>query len=306
MNFKEMLKAKLAEQEALINKAITENRAMTPEEQAANDALEIEITNLEKTILAQAAMEARIAANKEPVNEPLYAQPKSASSVTDITREIFGSVGGYFQAVHKSKNESEYGEKLAKLNTEVLKVSNAAGMNESTPADGGVLVGTDVSTVLLEKAYETGKLVSRAFKLKISQGSNSTSILAADDSSRVSGSRYGGVTAYWQGEAEKMLASKLKHSTIDLKLKNLNALIYVTNDNLEDASQLESIIMKRFPEEFGFKLDESIINGTGAGMPLGISKSGSLVEVPKEVGQVAKTSSKCTQDLTEIHQPLYG
>jgi len=276
-------------QEAIVNKALTENRAMTTDEQASYDALEVEIMNLEKSIEAQTKIDARAAANKTPVNEPLFAQPKNQNSVTDITREIFGSVGGYFQAVHKSKNEAEYGEKLAKLNSEVLKIANAAGMNESTPADGGVLVGTDVSTVLLAKAYETGKLVSKAFKLSISQGANALSLPVLDETSRVNGSRYGGIQMYWQGEADKMLGTKPKMGTVDMKLKDLNGLVYVTNDLLDDASALESWIMKKFPEEAGFKLDDAIINGTGAGMPLGISKSGALSKVTKEVGQVSKT-----------------
>lgn len=289
MNFKEMMKAALAAQESILNKAITENRAMTTEEQAANDALEIEITNLEKSILAQEKIDARTVAHKAPVNEPLYPQPKTQNSVTDITREIFGSVGGYFQAVHKSKNESEYGEKLAKLNSEVLKIANAAGMNETTPADGGVLVGTDVSTVLLAKAYETGKLVSKAFKIPISQGSNALSLPMLVETSRADGSRYGGIQMYWQGEADKMLGTKPKMGTVEMKLKDLNGLVYVTNDLLEDASALEAWIMKKFPEEAGFKLDDAIINGTGAGMPLGISKSGALIKVAKEAAQPAKT-----------------
>jgi HK97 family phage major capsid protein len=284
-----MLKAKMVEQEALVNKAIAENRAMSTEEQASYDALEIEIKNLEKSIEAQAKIEARALENKNAVNEPLYAQPKGQSSVTDITREIFGSVGGYFQAVHKSKNESEYGEKLAKLNSEVIKISNAAGMNETTPADGGVLVGTDVSTVLLAKAYETGKLVSKAFKLPLSQGSNAISLPVLDETSRVNGSRYGGIQMYWQGEAAQITGTKPKLGTVDMKLKDLNGLVYVTNDLLDDASALESWIMKKFPEEAGFKLDDAIINGTGAGMPLGVSKSGALIVVAKEVGQLANT-----------------
>jgi len=289
MNFKEMLKAKMAEQEAIVNKALTENRAMTIEEQASYDALEIEITNLEKTIEAEAKLAARAAASKEPINTPLFAQPKNPASVTDITREIFGSVGGYFQAVHKVKNEPEYGEKLAKLNSEVLKISNAAGMNESTPSDGGVLVGTDVSSVLLAKAYETGKLVSKAFKMPISKNSNSMSLPVIDETSRVNGSRYGGIQMYWEGEAAKMTGTKPKMGSVDMKLRNLNGLVYVTDDLLEDAASLEAWIMKKFPEEAGFKLDDAIINGTGAGMPLGISKSGALIKVAKEAGQAAKT-----------------
>lgn len=289
MNFKEMLKAALAKQEAIINGALTESRAMTTEEQVSYDALEVEIANLEKSIEAEAKMAARAAANNAPVNEPLYPQPKGRDSMENITREIFGSVGGYFQAVHKSKNESEAVEKLAKLNSEVLKIANAAGMNESTPADGGVLVGTDVSTVLLAKAYETGKLVSKAFKLPISQNSNSISLPTLEETSRVNGSRYGGIQMYWQGEAEKMTGTKPKMGSVDMKLKDLNGLVYVTNDLLEDASSLEAWIMKKYPEEGGFKLDDAIINGTGAGMPKGISKSGALIVVQKEAGQAANT-----------------
>jgi HK97 family phage major capsid protein len=54
---------------------------------------------------------------------------------------------------------------------------------------------------------------------------------------------------YWDGEADLMTGSKPKMGTIDLKLKNLNGLVYVTNDLLEDASALEAWIMKKFPEE---------------------------------------------------------
>ncbi|GAB6172971.1 hypothetical protein JCM15765_24490 [Paradesulfitobacterium aromaticivorans] len=47
--------------------------------------------------------------------------------------------------------------------------------------------------------------------------------------------------------------------------------------------------MQGFSEEFGFKVDDAIINGTGAGMPLGILNSKALVTVPKEAGQAAGT-----------------
>lgn len=47
--------------------------------------------------------------------------------------------------------------------------------------------------------------------------------------------------------------------------------------------------MQGFSEEFGFKVDDAIINGTGAGMPVGILNSKALVTVPKEPGQAAGT-----------------
>ena len=47
--------------------------------------------------------------------------------------------------------------------------------------------------------------------------------------------------------------------------------------------------MDGFSEEFGFKVDDALINGNGAGQPLGILSSNCLVTVAKESGQAAST-----------------
>lgn len=49
------------------------------------------------------------------------------------------------------------------------------------------------------------------------------------------------------------------------------------------------MISNAFVSEFGFLLDDAIINGTGAGQPLGILNGGSLVTVSKESGQKSVT-----------------
>lgn len=295
MNRQELLQRKaqlLAQMKALVALASKENRDLNETEQQQYDTSKAEVLKADNQLKKLDEIEALENENVPAVVEnefKVHAQAKNPESAESITRKIFGSVGGYFQAVHKSKNESEYAEKLAKLNTEVIKITNAAGMNESAPADGGVLVGTDVSTILLEKAYETGKLASKAFKVPMSQKSNSISLPTIDESSRANGSRYGGIQMYWQGEADKITGSKPKLGNVDIKLKDLNGLVYVTQDLLDDAAALEAWIMKKFPEEAGFKLDDAIINGTGAGMPLGISKSGALILIPKEINQAPKT-----------------
>ena len=40
-----------------------------------------------------------------------------------------------------------------------------------------------------------------------------------------------------------------------------------------------------FAEEFGFKIDDVILNGTGSGQPLGILNSPALVTVEKKTGR---------------------
>jgi HK97 family phage major capsid protein len=66
-------------------------------------------------------------------------------------------------------------------------------------------------------------------------------------------------------------------------------LCYATDELLDDASALEGVIRSSFASEFGFLLDDAIINGLGTGQPLGILNAGCLVSVSKETGQKAST-----------------
>jgi HK97 family phage major capsid protein len=74
-----------------------------------------------------------------------------------------------------------------------------------------------------------------------------------------------------------------------LVLKKLTGLCYATEELLEDTGMLETIITEGFTEEFGYKIDEAILYGTGAGQPLGIMNSGAVITVPKVTGQAAGT-----------------
>ncbi len=163
------------------------------------------------------------------------------------------------------------------------------GLGETIPSDGGFLVQKDFAAKLLKKAHETGKLVKYVNKKPISRNSNGVTMNAVDETSRANGSRWGGVQMYWEGEADSVTASKPKFRPMKLELKKLTGAYYATEEILADTVALGSFMMDAFSEEFGFKLDDAIINGTGAGMPLGILNSGALVSVLKQTGQAATT-----------------
>lgn len=74
-----------------------------------------------------------------------------------------------------------------------------------------------------------------------------------------------------------------------MELKKLIGLCWATDELVEDAALLETVIREGFKEEFGFKLDDAILNGTGAGMPLGVLNSPCLVTASMETGQPAAT-----------------
>lgn len=167
--------------------------------------------------------------------------------------------------------------------------ARAMGLEEGTPSLGGFLVQKDYAAGLISKAHETSILFNRVRKIPISANSNGLKLKHIDETSRANGSRWGGVQAYWEEESGTKTASKPKFGMMELSLKKLIGLCYTTDELLQDASALGAVISQGFAEEFGFKLDDSIINGTGAGQPLGILNAACLVTVAKESGQTATT-----------------
>lgn len=165
----------------------------------------------------------------------------------------------------------------------------ATGLNETIGSDGGFLVQQDFSQMLLNETFETAVIAPTCADVTISTGSNSIKVPGVDETSRATGSRFGGIRGYWADEAEEKTASAPKFRKIELTLHKLVGLCYSTDELLDDAAALGQFIQRAFPNEFGFLVDDAIINGTGAGMPLGILNAGCLVSVAKEAGQAADT-----------------
>lgn len=178
---------------------------------------------------------------------------------------------------------------LGALNAWYSVQAAAQGANELVGSEGGFLVQTDFSSELLRLVHETGQLSRRANRKPIGPNANGLKLNAIDESSRADGSRWGGVRAYWTAEAGSLTGSKPKYSQFELTLQKLTGLYYPTDELLADTTALGEFAGEAFVEEFGFKLDDAIVRGTGAGMPLGWLNSGGTVSVAKETGQAAAT-----------------
>ena len=215
----------------------------------------------------------------------------------DITRKV--TADPEIKVVKDAGDQpfSSLGEQLMAVKTATLtsgrvmdaRLKAPTGLSEGIPADGGFLVQTDFASMLLEKTFASSDLLSRVFKMPISANSNSIKIPAVSDASRADGSRFGGIRAYWMNEAGSKTASAPTFKQVALELKKLVGYTTCTDELLEDAPALESWIMQAFAKEFDFKLADAIINGDGAGKPLGILNSPCLVTVTAETGQGAST-----------------
>lgn len=174
----------------------------------------------------------------------------------------------------------------AKPSARLLKSQKApSGMSEGVPADGGFLVQEDISMALMKPVYETGSLLSKVRRFEISGQANSMVMFGVNETSRATGSRYGGVQGYWMAEAEEKTASHPTFRKIRLELQKVAALCWATDELLQDAALVGQVIGEAARNELTFFAENAIINGTGVGQPLGILSSPCLVSQAAEALQ---------------------
>ena len=161
------------------------------------------------------------------------------------------------------------------------------GMSTAIGAEGGVSVLPEFSTEILTRVY-SNDIFSRTDNYQV--GGNSMTFPKDAEESRVTGSRSGGLRAYWIGEGDPMTGSKPNLGELELKLNKVAVLIYLTEELIQDNSMaLESYVNKKVTQELEFVIGDSIINGDGVKKPNGILNSGARVTVAKESGQAANT-----------------
>jgi len=247
---------------------------------------------LEAKVTAMAGKVGEVEAMKSQLDAIERAVAKQADGQRggEAAKPVYKSLGEQLMDVvtmaHPDKSRAEYTAAAQRL-AQVKAVATGAG--ESVPADGGFLVQKDYAGVLDQGAIATGILSSRCFKVPVSANSNGIKTNVMNETSRANGSRYGGIQVYWAAEAATVTKSKPTFRQLELNLHKLMGLFYATDELLQDAAAMTAMVNKWFPMEFGFKIDDAIINGTGAGQPLGIMNSGCLVTVAKEGAQGADT-----------------
>lgn len=195
----------------------------------------------------------------------------------------FRSLGEQLKAVANAALNPHMVDERLKAQKAVL------GANEGQSSDGGYLVQQDFSSEIFKVAHDSGVIASRARRTSVGANANGLKINAIDETSRANGSRWGGVRGYWLSEGGTLTATQPKLRQMEWNLKKLGALMYATDELLQDTTALGNIMQMAASEELAFMLDDSLLNGTGAGMPLGVLNAPVLVSVAKEVGQAAAT-----------------
>lgn len=226
-----------------------------------------------KTLVAEASTAAAKAAVEEYRKSEPATVKAGVSVITDEADQPWKSAGEFFMAV---KDAALYPRK-----TDVRLTRKATGLSEGVPADGGYLVDTPIANGIWERMYGVGSLLSRFPNIAVGPNANGLVINAVDETSRVAGSRWGGVRGYWMAEGGTKTASKPTFRQVTLKLNKVAALVYATDELLQDAVALEGWINRTVPEELRFMVEDAYIEGDGVGKPLGIMNQPSLIAVSR-------------------------
>lgn len=242
-------------------------------------------------------LQGNIAKYDEVLNPPRRTQvdsgrPSVSAAAAKETQKLFANLGEQMLAVHAAANPGRFGnysvdERLASL--------APAGNQTGVDSDGGYLVQKDFSSTILKRMYEMGAVLSRVNRVGVS--GNGLKIPVVAETSRATGSRYGGIQVYRVGEGNSGTYTRPKLAMIELTLKKLMALYTCTDELLADAPAMAQLAQQAVSEEFTFKIENEIFRGTGAGEMLGFLNSPALVTVTEGDAAVDQITSQNVRDM---------
>jgi HK97 family phage major capsid protein len=192
----------------------------------------------------------------------------------------FRSFGEFLQAVARAGADS--------ISHDSRLVRAPKGLNETDPTGGGFAVPSTYIESMVGSIYADSVIAPRCMQLETDRPADAQ-MPGIDETSRVDGSRWGGASAYWGVESDTVPSSLPRWRSINFSAGKLFAICVATNELLADAPMLGSYVEAAFVSELGFKLDAAILNGDGAGLPLGIMNSPALITVAKKTGQAGAT-----------------
>lgn len=262
---------------ALVKAKIIEEKSVDPDVKAFDDKVTEFKDSITKTV--NTAITAAIKKVSDGVQLQVVSEPIQRS-----VRAVFGDWGVFAKDV---KQFSAGGAMTKNLETytkfreeEMATIKAVSGHSELVAEDGGLLVPVEMSAEIFKKAFPEGDLTSRLDNRQIN--GNAIEYNAIVEDSRATGSRHGGVTGYWMGEADQFTSSKAKWKKIAFKLEKLGVFCFVTDELLEDGSlSLEQELNQLAAAEIRFLVNDALINGTGLKQPKGILNSSALISITR-------------------------
>lgn len=176
------------------------------------------------------------------------------------------------------------------------------GQIQGIGSEGGFLLQSETSMDMMTHGFNNNVILPKVQKRTLT-GSESLEIIGIDETSRADGSRGGGVRVYTDAELSQITSSMTKFQKIKLAPERLTGLYYASDKILMNATFLGQEMRQLFAEEFAFKTQDLVMEGTGAGQAQGIKNADCTISVDAEAGQLAGTI--VTENVLNMFQRFY-
>lgn len=209
----------------------------------------------------------------------IYTDPlRGFRSAADFARSVRNSIVSPSQADPRLMVVQR--ESLGNPIPQSTQVGAVTYLNEGNAADSGWAVPPQIRDAIWEVAYGGDDVVNM---VAWEPTSSNTVEYEADETMPWTAS---GVSALWRTEAAAMTASKpVAPQPRVVRVNELYAFITATDELLEDAPRLESILTKRAGRAINWTASEALMTGNGVGKPLGWLNSPAAISVAKESAQ---------------------
>lgn len=295
-HFRDLAAQKVREAQALQAKADEEERTLSEEERARIESLLKEAEDAQ----AEAERRYKLECFVDRLEEPVPAKsrisqpgelPPALDPVPAVARDRkeegklgWRNFGEFALAVRDASTPSR-----ARFDERLRIAAAASGLQQAVGSEGGFLIPPTFSVDIWDRLNDPAQSLLALTDNYTVEGESLT-FPANAETSRATGSRYGGIRGYWIAEAEQITKSTPKFRQVKIEPHELAVLVYVTEKLLRNSpTALEQYLSRAASDEINFLIGDAIVNGTGAGQPLGILKSGALVTVSAQAGQAADT-----------------
>lgn len=234
---------------------------------AIGEAVGAQLNNFQKGLSDNLTEFLEQIANRGELKDAGYVAPDSETDHAETK-----SFGDWLLAV---KNNN------TKRLKEVYKSQKA--LAEGSGTSGGYLVPEEFQARLMAIADANGIIRPRASVIPV--GSESGVLPALDISQDLSSTTgatafAGGVVASWGAEAASLTATEPKFNLVKWNIHKLQGYTQASNELVADSAiGIEALLTALFGRAVASMEDYAFINGTGAGEPLGILKSGAAIGV---------------------------
>ncbi len=275
-------------QQERLNTAITENRDLTAEEEAADKEDADKIARLTAQIQrAEAAMAAASAIGADPAAPPPSTGPPAATVPGQPRAQLdtggFRDIADFAQAVRFANPAAG---QAFRMDDRLAAPSNV--QMETGDEMGSFLVPAEFRQQITDLVFNDGN--DPIMDLIEPEPTGSNRAIGLGDETTPWGTN--GIRAFWRVEAEQMRPTRAQLTPRETKLNELYAFVLASEELLSDAPRVASLLTKHASAAIRWTLADAFMYADGIEKPQGWMKSDALITVAKDPNQPAATISR--------------